>query len=251
MGCGLRWRATSSARGSRAAGHDRGTTSPKSEPGRCDREVRRTRHPVHFRAVVASIIVRPGPFSGRCGVHRCAPQPAAPASPAVVRGGESQRWCGSRGSRGATWVIQDPVVATPWAASLLSSLQPMKRRSGFAASRTGGRATTPPRAAAGERMGAGPGCSLSAGLAPLVPVLVPVRGRSGENSVERGRSRNLTQVRWRPRVSEDRRGDHSSPSNRLRTCRSPVRIGPGALTIHRLLKYLTALEWTASRSARG
>jgi hypothetical protein len=74
MGCGLRWRATSSARGSRAAGHDRGTTSPKSEPGRCDREVRRTRHPVHFGAVIASIIARPGPCSGRCGVHRCAPQ---------------------------------------------------------------------------------------------------------------------------------------------------------------------------------
>jgi len=79
----------------------------------------------------------------------------------------------------------------------------------------------------GERPGAGPSSSLSAQRAEMVPVVVPVEGRSGEDSGERGRSRNLTQVRWRPTVSEDSRGDHSSPSNRLRTCRSPVRVGAG------------------------
>jgi hypothetical protein len=94
---------------------------------------------------------------------------------------------------------------------------------------TGGRATTPPRASAGWRHGAvGVPEFTVCSLLPLVPVLVPVEGRSGGNSVERERSRNLTQVRWRPRVSEDPCGDHSSPSNRLRTCRSPVRVGAGA-----------------------
>src|SRR5262245_14395457 len=79
------------------------------------------------------------------------------------------------------------------------------------------------------RGGGEPQSSLSAPVSPLVPVLVPVRGRSGENSVERGGSRNLTQARWPQGVAEDPRGDHSSPSNGLRTCRSPVRVGAGAL----------------------
>src|SRR5262249_40715128 len=86
----------------------------------------------------------------------------------------------------------------------------------------------------GERPGAGPSSSLSAQRAELVPVVVPVEGRSGEDSVERERSRDLTQARWRPRVSEDSYGDHSSPSNRLRTCRSPVRVGAGAFLTDRI-----------------
>jgi NADPH2:quinone reductase len=70
-------------------------------------------------------------------------------------------------------------------------------------------------AAAGPTYGRGTGCSLSAQMTELVPVLVPVEGRSGENSVEGGRSRNLKQLRWRPRVSEihaetDRRGSGAS-----------------------------------------
>src|SRR5262249_6491825 len=79
----------------------------------------------------------------------------------------------------------------------------------------------PRRSLAGFEVSTEAVCS---GCPLLVPVLVPVEGRSGEDSVERGRSRNLTQVRWRPRVSEDPRGDHSSPSNRLRTCRSALRV---------------------------
>src|SRR5262245_9694819 len=77
-------------------------------------EGHRTIHPVHFGPEVARLLDRKGRGSGRRGVHRCAPEPAAPAVPAVVRGGETQGWCGSRSSSRTSRVIQDPVVATPW-----------------------------------------------------------------------------------------------------------------------------------------
>jgi hypothetical protein len=72
----------------------------------------------------------------------------------------------------------------------------------------------PPRRQ-GRRAEGGPGRSpVCSGCPRLVPVLVPVGGRSGGNSIERGRSRRLKQVRWRPRVSEDPRGDHFLPLER-------------------------------------
>jgi hypothetical protein len=85
---------------------------------------------------------------------RCAPVCTAAngSSGFSRRGGESQRWCGSRGSRRSGRLIHDPVGATPLP-PLPSPPRGAQHRSGFSAASPNGRAATPPRAAAGRRTG--------------------------------------------------------------------------------------------------
>jgi len=62
---------------------------------------------------------REGLCGGRCDGPWCAPLPAARTDPG--RAPSAARWCGSLGCTRVARVIQDRVVATPWAASPLSS----------------------------------------------------------------------------------------------------------------------------------